>query len=116
MLTKEQIIEAIEAHVAAGCVFTMEYPGALGCAYARLSPETIASAILDLPNLPALLSGLTAEEYREWIESYGRVRCSGLTGRKRRCRNMVSGRMMSNPLEWKVLRDTHPCCNVHGGD
>ncbi|AIO31468.1 hypothetical protein DM39_1497 [Burkholderia cenocepacia] len=115
MISREAIIKAIESHEAARCRFILEYPGPNGCASARLAPEDIADAILSMINLPARVSGLTAEEYAEWVELNGRVRCAGRTARKTPCKNTVTGPQLANPLEWKRAKDSQPYCSIHGG-
>ncbi|WP_124920710.1 hypothetical protein [Burkholderia sp. Bp9099] len=115
MVSREAIIKAIEAHESARCRFVLEYPGPNGCASAQLTPEVIADAILSLINLPARVSGLSPDEYAEWVELNGRVRCAGHTARKTQCRNTVSGPLYANPIEWKKVKDSQPYCSTHGG-
>ncbi|CAJ3167745.1 Uncharacterised protein [Burkholderia pseudomallei] len=115
MMSRETIINAIEAHEAARCKFVLEYPGPCGNVSAQLTAEDIADAILSMINLPARASGLTPEEYAEWVELNGRVRCTGLTARKAQCRNTVSSPQYTNPFEWRKMRDTQPYCSAHGG-
>jgi hypothetical protein len=116
MTSRTAIIDAIEALRKTSCNFIVEYPGACGTAHSHLTGEDIAAAILDGVNLAARVSGLTAEEYAEWVELSGRVRCSARTAQGTQCRKTASGPMISNPLEWKALRDSAPYCPTHGGD
>ncbi|NIF56267.1 hypothetical protein [Burkholderia sp. Ax-1724] len=116
MTSRAAIIDAIETLRKARCNFILEYPGACGCAHAHITGEDIASAILDGVNLAARVSGLTPDEYAEWVELSGRVRCTARTARGKQCRHTVSGPMISNPFEWKTLRDSAPYCPTHCGD
>lgn len=115
MISREAIVKALKAYEAARCRFMLEYPGPNGCAYAGLNPEDIADAIVDLINLPARVSGLTPDEYAEWVKLNGRVRCAGFTARKTQCKHTISGPQYTNPFEWKKVRDLQQYCPVHGG-
>lgn len=116
MTSRAAIIDAIETLRKARCNLIVEYPGACGTAHAHLTGEDIAAAILDGVNLAARVSGLTPDEYAEWIELNGRVRCSARTAHGKQCRRTVSGPMIFDPLEWKALRYSAPYCPTHGGD
>lgn len=82
---------------------------------ALLTPADIAACILDGVNLPARLAGLTPDEYAEWIEEDGHVRCCAKTRAGRQCRNSASRKAIADPAEWKALRATGPYCPTHGG-
>lgn len=116
MVTRAEIIRALEAAKQAGCWFNLGFPAPFGGKEMELKPEHIAASILDGANLPALVTGLSPAEYAEWVEQDGRVLCAGKTAKGRPCRKHVSGPVLTDPKEWKALRDTAPYCRTHGGE
>ncbi|MDF3837129.1 hypothetical protein P3W85_29860 [Cupriavidus basilensis] len=115
MVTRAEIIRALEATRQAGCWFSVGFRAPFGGQEAELTPEDIAACILDGVNLPARKTGLTPDEYAEWIEQDGHVQCSAKTKAGRQCRKSASGAAVTDPAEWKALRATAPYCPIHGG-
>jgi len=115
MVTRAEIIRALEATQQAGSSFSANIRSPLGGMNMRLTPADIAACILDGVNLPARLTGLTPDEYAEWIEQEGHVQCSARTKAGRQCRKSASGSAVTDPTDWKALRATAPYCPTHGG-
>lgn len=97
----------------AGCSFSVNFRAPFGAMNAALSPADIAACILDGVNLPARLTGPTPDEYAEWIEQDGLVRCCAKTRAGRQCRNFAPGGGITDPAEWKAFRATAPYCHTH---
>lgn len=116
MVTRQEIIRALEATRQAGCWFSVGFRAPFGGKEMALTPEDIAACILDGVNLPARKTGLTPDEYAEWLQWDGRVQCTAKTHSGRQCRNAASGPAMTDPAQWKAFRGTAPYCRTHGGE
>lgn len=55
------------------------------------------------------------EDYLEWLESWGSVRCGGTTTAGDRCRNTAKGLTGLELGEWLEARERGGYCAVHGG-
>lgn len=115
MTTRQEIERALALAQQAGCTFVVEFQGPIGCHSERLSPADLAACILDGINIPARMSGLSSDEYAEWIEQGGHVRCSSTTHAGKQCRNSASRKPLTDPAAWLSLRATAPYCPTHGG-
>lgn len=115
MTTRQEIERALDLAQQGGCTFIVEFQGPTRCHAEKLSPADLAACILDGVNLPARMSGLSPDEYAEWIEQGGHVRCASNTRAGQQCRNSVSGPALTEPAEWLAVRATSPYCPTHGG-
>ncbi|MEJ5024974.1 hypothetical protein [Brucella anthropi] len=96
-----------------GVGFTVNVKVPMGGRSVYLNANEVSRYIKDKAAFSASHFGLTLEEYAEWIEMDGFVRCSETTTTGARCKNYVSGGSFYNPEEWKRLRGEY--CAVHGG-
>lgn len=115
MLTREQIVEALKLAEQAGIALVCQGRAPGGYATRTVSAEDVAAHVVGEINLPALLNGLSPEEYEEWIRLDSGVQCYAQTKAKRRCECLAPGGTQRNAQAWKQLNDTKPYCTIHGG-
>ncbi|MGT2453760.1 hypothetical protein ACU4GI_10865 [Cupriavidus basilensis] len=115
MLSRKQIIEALQLAERAGCSLVFQYRAPGGSASRCVSPEALADAISGELNLAAQLSGLSPQDYEEWVRLDGSVQCHANTRAGKRCRKCVPGVGQRDASEWKRLNDEKPYCETHGG-
>jgi hypothetical protein len=115
MLSREQIVEAIELLERSGFSLSFLSPHPCGHVSLFLTPEDAASYARGEINLPAKLAGLTSEEFALWVDSGGYMQCFAKTQAGHRCKNLVRGNQITDSQEWKRLNDARPYCAVHGG-
>lgn len=60
-----------------------------------------------------LLGFLAADDYREWMDCEGAVRCNAHTASGKRCTNTVNGITALAPAEWLVARKERAYCVLH---
>jgi len=89
------------------------FPAQGGGRECELNAAQLAEFIADPEAYAANYFGLTRAQFREWLESEGRMQCSALTTLGRRCRNFVSGRMQLDSDAWRRLEGEY--CVIHGG-
>ena len=83
----------------------------LACVMAQLQPR---GYLANKEAFTAQHLGVSLEEYTVWLELEGIARCSALTQKGARCRNMVSGGTYNDVQEWR--RKDQGYCTVHGGE
>lgn len=72
------------------------------------SEKKIAEVLRNKHNIDGFLLGLTSEQYEEWIENNGQVRCSALTVKGKRCKAFVKGTYQASADVFRSLQG-HYC-------
>jgi hypothetical protein len=106
-------MKTIETMVAAGIELSVNVRDVCGGYTFTLSPKDVPVFIADKDECAANHYGVSKAQYLEWLEHGGRPRCSGLTTKRRRCQNYLSGPIQLGIHEW--LRCDGGYCVLHGG-
>lgn len=84
-------IKYLQHMEAAGVGFTVHVRIPGGGRTLFLNAEEVFQYLADKDGFAARQFGLTKQEYAEWVETGGFVRCAGTTTSGTRCKNHVSG-------------------------
>lgn len=106
-------IKYLQHMEAAGVGFTVHIRIPGGGRTLFLNTEEVFQYLADKDGFAARQFGLTKQEYAEWVETDGFVRCAGTTTSGTRCKNHVSGGSHYEPEKWKRMQGQY--CTVHGG-
>lgn len=116
MLTHEQIVEALTLASKAGCSVRAGYVGLDGWVESDVGFADIADCILNGASLASRATGLSTQEYEEWLAFGGRVRCCGTTRSRKRCKlTIAASERYSNPQHWLEASKAGGYCELHGG-
>lgn len=94
---------------------SIEALGLWGMQKVELRPEHIRLYLQDPDLGVAAALDATREDYLEWLEGWGSVRCSGATTTGERCRNTAKRMTGLEFGTWLKARAAGGCCTVHGG-
>jgi hypothetical protein len=107
--------ELLSLHVARGQPTTIEALCLYGAERVELRPEHIRLYLDDPDAGVAAAHGVSREEYLEWLEGWGSIRCDGITVPGTRCRHTAKGLSGLELPAWIVARERGGYCVVHGG-
>lgn len=98
-----------------GVEIHFQCPNPAGHRSMGISEADAAAYAVGAINLPARLSGMSPDEFADWMHSGGYMCCHALTRAGRRCKNLVRGHQVTDSAEWKRLLEEKPYCAKHGG-
>jgi len=107
--------DVLTLHAERGQPKSIEALGLWGMQKVELRPEHIRLYLQDPDLGVAAALDATREDYLEWLEGWGSVRCSGATTTGERCRNTAKGMTGLELGTWLKARAAGGCCTVHGG-
>lgn len=107
--------EVLSLHADRGQPKVVETLCLWGVQRVELQPEHIRLYLQDPDLGVAAALGVTREDYREWLEGYGSVRCDGVTKDGDRCRNTAKKMTGLELSMWLEARSRGGYCVVHGG-
>lgn len=114
MATRNEILDVLRLAEDAGVVLSLQFRAPSGWGQCVIDRALLAECIETGRIAAAAALGLSDDEYLEWVENDGGIRCMAKTRKGARCRCFVTGSHYSDATRWKAANAAGGYCSIHG--